>query len=173
MAGVCGNILHPADTYFQKKAPGGFPPGVFLFSAQACADPAEKDPAARRLLSRCHLRTACVHAQSCCVAPAVACLYHPTSSRCAVLTCTLPCYLAGLAGEPPTPPPAHCRTKVAHAAHCSPPTPCTVSGAHGGRSCSGFPRRRGVSNAVESGDRQKMVAVFSKIFLFGIVAKSF
>ena len=35
MAGVCGNILHPADTYFQKKAPGGFPPGAFLFSAHA------------------------------------------------------------------------------------------------------------------------------------------
>lgn len=31
MAGVCGNILHPADTYFQKKAPGGFSAGGFPF----------------------------------------------------------------------------------------------------------------------------------------------
>lgn len=44
MAGVCGNILHPADTYFQKKAPGGFSAGGFSFSVQSCADPAEEDP---------------------------------------------------------------------------------------------------------------------------------
>ncbi len=47
MAGVCGNILPPADPYFQKKPPAVFPPGVFLCSVQACAEPAEEDPARR------------------------------------------------------------------------------------------------------------------------------
>lgn len=37
MAGVCGNILHPADTYFQKKSPRRFfRRGLSLFRAVMC-----------------------------------------------------------------------------------------------------------------------------------------